>query len=64
MPDFVLMLTMPLFLETVSPSCKKAPKESKQQVRSSQKKTNGNVVVIIVFFVLRCLRTTVPFPVM
>ena len=63
MPDFVLMLTMLLFLETVSSSCKKAPKKSKQQVKSLQKKTDGSVVVIIEFFVLRCLRTTTPFPV-
>jgi len=49
MPDFVLMLTMPLFPETVSSSCKKAPKKSKRQVKSLQKKIDGSVVVIIEF---------------
>jgi len=61
MPDFVLILTMLLFLEIVSLFCKKAPKKSKQQVRSLQKKTDSSIVIIVEFFVLRYLRTTISF---
>ena len=58
-----LTVTRSLLPLTEKPSCRNAPRDSNQHIKSLQKNTDSNVVATSLVLILRCFRTTLPLPV-